>query len=89
MSTDSDVPASDSGTTHRRPNATVSIGTARVSGWNSDKGWSFMASRSYRQGEETKFSDMTLYGRDLLNLSACLQRMAEHIMTVRIDGERS
>ena len=63
-------PNPDAGEAGRKPDASVALANVRCSGWFSgEKGWSFMASRSYRdQSGETKYSDMTLYGRDLLNL---------------------
>lgn len=71
-------------TTGRTPDATIAIGNARVSGWCGGDGWSFMASRSYRDASgQTKYSELALYPRDLLNVAACLQSMANHILVVR------
>lgn len=69
-------------TTGRKPDASVAFANIRVSGWLSpDKGWTFVASRSYRDhAGVTKYSEMTLFVRDLLPLATALQAMAQNMI---------
>lgn len=80
--------SSEKGAT-RKPDASIALANVRCSGWHAGhKGWSFMVSRSYRdQAGETRYSQMAVYGRDLLNLAAVCQAMAQHVMNVCTNGE--
>jgi hypothetical protein len=73
----------------RKPDATVAFGNIRVSGWLSEKGWSFVASRSYRdQAGETQFSQMQLFLRDILPMARALEVMADKLMRIEMSGQQ-
>jgi hypothetical protein len=72
--------------TGKRPDEVEAVSNIKVSGWRSgdDKGWSFMASRSYRdQTGNTVYTEMMLFERDLLILARCLERMSDRIAELR------
>ncbi|MFO1043310.1 MAG: hypothetical protein U0941_16065 [Planctomycetaceae bacterium] len=75
----------------RKPDAIITLANIRVSGWLSpDKGWSYVASRSYRdQAGNIKFSELHLYGRDLLPLATALQAMVQNMMTVHVERQHT